>query len=174
MLERVAACERKAFRFQEEDLNMTELTTADLSHLRRAFELAREAGRAGNRPFGAVLVGRDGQILAEGQNAVRTGRDITAHAESAALRKVSPDQLLDATMFASGEPCAMCAAAMALGGLRRVIFGLSSPVIRERWPVPDPSLSLRCAEVLARASRPVEVVGPVLEEEAAAAFASAT
>lgn len=153
---------------------MTRPNENELIHLRRAFALAAEAGRAGNRPFGAVLVGRNGQVLAEGRNAVRTGGDVTAHAESVALRQVPPEALLDATMFASGEPCAMCSAAMGLGGLRRVVFGLSSPVIRERWPTPDPAVSLRCAEVLARATRPVEVVGPVLEDEAAAVFAAAS
>lgn len=152
---------------------MNALSEIEIGHLRRAITLGAEAGRAGNRPFGAVLVGRDGQVLAEGRNTVRSGHDVTAHAESVALRQVPPEALLDATMFASGEPCAMCAAAMGLGGLRRVVFGLSSPVIRQRWPTPDPAVALRCAEVLARASRPVEVVGPVLEEEAAAMFASA-
>lgn len=152
------------------------MNETDTRHLQRAFELSTQARLAGNRPYGAVLVARDGSVLSEGRNEVHTAQDVTAHAESAALRDAGARHgiaaLKDATMFASGEPCAMCSAAMALAGVARVVFGLSSPRARALFPNPGPGVALRCADVMKQASYPVEVVGPVLEDEAAAAFTS--
>lgn len=151
-----------------------QMNEIDTRHLQRAFELSAEARHAGDRPFGAVLVAKDGSVLSEGRNTVSTTQDITAHAESAALRDAGArhglERLQGATMYASGEPCAMCSAAMALAGVKRVLFGLSSPRARELLPPPATSVSLRCADVMKQASYEVEVVGPVLEKEAEGAF----
>lgn len=147
------------------------LTETDALHLRRAFALARQTAQQGNRPFGAVLVDARGDVLSEGVNEVHALGDITAHAETVALRAVSAPLLAGATMYASGEPCAMCSAAMALGGIARVVFGLPSPRIRAASAAGTRAISLRAAQVLGHASEPIEVVGPVLEEEAWEAFA---
>lgn len=149
---------------------MTTLTETDARHLRRAFELAREAGRVGNQPFGAVLVDARGEPLSEGMNQVRVTGNITAHAESEALRQVHFRLLDGGTMYASGEPCAMCSSAMVLGGIRRIVFGLSATRIRAASAPNARRLSLRSAQVLDHASEVVELVGPVLEDEAWAAF----
>lgn len=152
------------------------MNETDIGHLRRAFMLSTAARASGNRPYGAVLVGKNGAVLSEGRNEVHTKHDVTAHAESAALRDAGAqhglDSLQDATMYASGEPCAMCSAAMALAGIARVVFGLSAPRARQLLPAPTTGVSLRCADVMSQASYPVEVVGPVLESEAEAAFGS--
>jgi len=70
-----------------------------------------------------------------------------------------------ATLYASGEPCVMCASALFRAGLRRVVFAGGAP------PGMAPGLGWSCAEVLATASEPVELVGPLMQEEANAVCA---
>lgn len=139
------------------------------AHLSRAIELAVEAGEAGNRPFGAVLVGADGTVLAEGRNEVASAGDVTAHAELVAIRGAATAE--NATMYASGEPCPMCSAAMVWAGVTRIVFGASEP---EFSKILDggPRFSLRCAEVVGAADVDITVEGPVDEADALKAFRS--
>jgi tRNA(Arg) A34 adenosine deaminase TadA len=101
----------------------------DETHLRRAIELSEEARRAGDRPFGSVLVGPDGRVLAEDRNTVMTDRDITAHPELKLARwaaaRLDPQTARGTTMYTSCQPCAMCASAIERSGIGRVMFGLS-------------------------------------------------
>lgn len=153
------------------------VTDADLRWLRRSFELARQAARHGDRPFGAVLADADGQLLAEDANAEATERSCTAHAEANLVREATgwfPRSILAAaTAYASAEPCPMCAGALYWAGVRRVVYGLSGPRLYQLLGDPPDQMGLRCADVLATGRRGVEVVGPILEDEAAAAFAAA-
>src|SRR5436190_23494542 len=100
-------------------------TAEDLLHLHDAMELAASAARRGNRPFGAVIVGADGVALAAAENSTATDNDIAAHAEINAIRAVcrgaGQARLAGATIYASGEPCPMCAGAIIRFGLRRVV-----------------------------------------------------
>ena len=102
--------------------------------LTRSFELAAEARAAGDHPFGALFE-VDGEILAEARNRVNTDRDITAHAETALVRMLEQERLLNqigsGTLYTSCEPCPMCVGAMFWIGVRRVVFGLSSPRLTE-------------------------------------------
>jgi len=152
------------------------LPDLDLAHLRHAIELARNARAAGHHPFAAVIVADDGRTLAEAHNlAAGADGNPTQHAEllavALAFRVASPAQLARATLYASAEPCCMCAGAIHWCGIGRVVYGLSEGRLLElSGEHPDnPSLSLSCREVLARSGRKVEVVGPLLEDEAAAA-----
>ncbi len=142
----------------------------DLRHLRAAIAASRRARDRGNAPYGAVLVAADGALLATAENTQVTTQDCTAHAEVNLVREAVPrlerGQLAGATLYASGEPCAMCAWAIYLAGIRRVVFALGQP----RMPG---SIGLRAAEVLAHARPPVAVLGPVLEDEAAAVVSAA-
>jgi tRNA(Arg) A34 adenosine deaminase TadA len=61
----------------------------DRQHLRRALELARQARRHGNHPFGALLVDAEGNAVLEAENTVNTDRDVTAHAETNLVRAAS-------------------------------------------------------------------------------------
>lgn len=145
----------------------------DRRMIRRAFDVARRASEHGNRPFGAVLVDESGEVLFEGENTVADDGDVTGHAEThvvrLATRGLSPDTLARCTMYASTEPCPMCSAAIFMGNIRRVVFGISAERLRaERGDPNAPALRLSCAEVMSRASHPVEVVGPFLEDEALA------
>ncbi|MYU26317.1 nucleoside deaminase [Streptomyces sp. SID8352] len=148
----------------------------DATRLARAIELGRRAGTEGNRPFGAVLVAADGSVLAEGRNTVRTTGDITAHAESHALRAAGtargPAAVRGATLYASGEPCPMCATALYLAGVERVVYGFAAADMRRIGSADDPFIGLGCREVLAHGDRPVTVTGPV-HEGAGAVFTRA-
>ena len=79
------------------------------------------------------MVAADGRVLAEGGNLVHTTADVTAHAEVVALRALggaAGPHLAGATLYASGEPCAMCAAAIAWAGIGRVVFAVDAARIR--------------------------------------------
>jgi tRNA(adenine34) deaminase len=93
----------------------------------------REAERAlehGDVPIGAVLV-REGEIVAAGHNERELRQDPTAHAEVIALREAARTlgswRLLDTVVYVTLEPCAMCAGAIVLARVPRVVFGASDP-----------------------------------------------
>ncbi|MGJ7908115.1 nucleoside deaminase [Actinopolyspora sp. H202] len=102
----------------------------ELDQLRRCVELAEEALRAGDEPFGSVLVASDGRRLAEDRNRVVTGGDPTLHPEFALARwaatNLRPAQRSAATVFTSGEHCPMCAAAHGWVGLGRIVCASSA------------------------------------------------
>ncbi|MEV4788884.1 nucleoside deaminase [Streptomyces tuirus] len=101
----------------------------DLPHLRRCVELAAEALESGDEPFGSVLVGWDGTVLAEDHNRVASG-DRTRHPEFELARwaaaYLTPGERATATVYTSGEHCPMCAAAHAWVGLGRIVYVASS------------------------------------------------
>lgn len=96
----------------------------------RALESAREAESLGEVPVGAVVV-RDDEVLGEGFNRTITDADPTAHAEVVAIRRaaerVGDWRLLESTLYVTLEPCAMCAGAIVLARVPRVVFGASDP-----------------------------------------------
>ncbi len=118
------------------------MTGTDERHLRRAIELAAEARAAGDMPFGSLLVGPAGDVLAEDRNTVLTGRDISAHPELKlarwAARELDADVARRTTMYTSCQPCPMCAGAISRSGLGRVVFALSGEQLRELWGVLGP------------------------------------
>jgi tRNA(Arg) A34 adenosine deaminase TadA len=142
--------------------------------LRRSFEVARRAVTHGNHPFGAILVDQVGNVLIEAENGYMPARDGTAHSErllaTQACTTLSPDILSKATLYSSAEPCAMCAGAIYWAGIGRLVYGLSERRLRMltgNHPE-NPTLDLPCREVFASGQRATEVVGPLLEGEAAA------
>jgi len=98
--------------------------------MRRALELAGEAAAAGEVPIGAVVT-RGDDIIAEARNAMRGSNDPTAHAEIAAIRaaaaSLGTSRLDDCTIWVSLEPCAMCAAAIALARFKELRFAAEDP-----------------------------------------------
>jgi tRNA(Arg) A34 adenosine deaminase TadA len=142
--------------------------------LRRAFEVARRAHAHGNHPFGAILVGPDAKVLIESENGYLPDRDMTAHAErllaTQASRTHAPSFLAGCTLYTSAEPCAMCAGAIYWAGIGRIVFGLSERRLKQITGdhAENPTLDLPCHVVFAAGQRPVEVIGPILEDEAAA------
>ncbi len=150
------------------------LAADDTQYLRRAIELSAHAGARGNRPFGAVVVSRGGELLGEAWNDTVESRDCTGHAEVNALRiasKAHPrETLATATMYASGEPCVMCAGAIFWSGIRRVVFGLDAVRLRSfrKLHAGAGDLEMSCREVFESSPEPVEVIGPALADEATA------
>jgi tRNA(Arg) A34 adenosine deaminase TadA len=141
--------------------------------LRRSFDAARGAVTNGNHPFGAVLVDRDRNVLLEVQNGYMPAHDGTAHAErllaTQACTTLGSDVLKTATLYSSAEPCAMCAGAIYWAGIGRLVYGLSERRLRDiTGSHPEnPTLDLPCRKVFESGQRAVEVVGPLLEDEAA-------
>src|SRR4051794_27626673 len=98
--------------------------------MRRALDLAAEAAAAGEVPVGAVITLGD-EIVAEACNAMRGSSDPTAHAEMEAIRaaaaKLGSSRLDDCTLWVTLEPCAMCAAAIAVARLKALRFAAEDP-----------------------------------------------
>jgi tRNA(Arg) A34 adenosine deaminase TadA len=142
--------------------------------IRRAIDIARRAREHGNHPFGALLADAAGTVLVEAENTVITASDVTGHAETNLVRRASAQlaaaTLAAATLYTSTEPCAMCAGAIYWSGISRVVFGLREGELRALTgsDARNPTLALPCREVFARGQRPIEVIGPVLEDEARA------
>ncbi|MDB5812925.1 MAG: tRNA-specific adenosine deaminase [Rhodocyclales bacterium] len=148
---------------------MSTFTTQDEHYMRLAIEASREAVAEGNFPYGATLVSADGKVHVSRNNQVTSG-DCTGHAEVVLVREVAQtlgaQALVGATVYASGEPCAMCSGAMFWAGVAHIVYAMPTRVINAVGGAPY--LQPKTAEVLAGASRAVRVDGPLLEEEATA------
>ena len=98
--------------------------------MRRALELAREAAAADEVPVGAVVTCGD-EVIAEARNAMRGSADPTAHAEMVAIRaaaaKLGASRLDECTLWVTLEPCAMCAAAVAVARMKALRFAADDP-----------------------------------------------
>lgn len=110
---------------------MVEFAADDVRWMREALKLAREARARGEVPVGAVAVGADGRLLGKGQNQIATLGDPTAHAEilalGAAASALESPHLLDTTLYVTLEPCPMCAGALVLARVARLVFGAADP-----------------------------------------------
>ena len=135
----------------------------DLGYMRRALELAAQAGDSGEVPVGAVLV-LNGRMVGEGANRMIAAGDPTAHAEMEALRAACAQEgnyrLPGAELFVTLEPCAMCAGALVLARVSRVVFAARDPRSGAAGSVfnvlANPSLNHQCV-----------VQSGLLEEESA-------
>lgn len=98
--------------------------------MRRALDLAEQAAVDGEVPVGAVIT-RNGNIIATGANATRSGSDPTAHAEIVAIRaacaELGTDRLTDCDLWVTLEPCAMCGGAIAHARIARLYYAASDP-----------------------------------------------
>ncbi len=149
--------------------------TSDLEPMRLAIAASRAALDAGNNPYGAVLVSAAGEVLQVAANQQNTGHDVTGHAEVVLVReaaaRLGAAALIEGTVYASGEPCAMCSGALYWAGIRRIVYAASNDVMNELFG--GDQLPIRCADVLAGASRKVRVDGPLLADAAVAVLRDA-
>jgi tRNA(Arg) A34 adenosine deaminase TadA len=149
----------------------------DEDYVRLTLDIARQARAAGNHPFGAILVGSDGAVLMQAGNAHGDAGDRTGHAERVLMTRASlaysAEYLAKCTMYASAEPCAMCAGSAYWAGIGRVVFGLSERDLGLLiGPHPENlTMDLPCRVVFGAGQRTVEVVGPLLEDESRAVHA---
>jgi tRNA(Arg) A34 adenosine deaminase TadA len=146
----------------------------DEALLRLAFDVAKRSREAGDHPFGSVLADGEGKFLIEqGNGYTSEGGDRTAHAErllaSRAARAYDLATLAKCTLYTSAEPCAMCAGAIYWAGIGRVVYGQTEKALKAQTGAHEenPTLDLPCDIVFAAGQRPTEVVGPLLENEAA-------
>ncbi len=117
-------------------------------------------------------------MLLEVENGYLPDRDMTGHAERLLATQASKQfdcQISRATarIYTSAEPCAMCAGAIYWAGIGRVVYGLSERRLKSITGdhAENPTLDLPCRTVFAAGQRAVEVIGPLLEDEAAALHA---
>ena len=143
--------------------------------LRRAFDVARRSRQQGDHPFGSILVGPDGAVLKEQGNGFSSeGGDMTAHAERLlatwSSKTLGSAFLARCTLYTSAEPCAMCSGAIYWAGIGRVVYGQSEKSLKAMTGAhgENPTLDLPCRVVFGAGQRAVEIVGPLLEGEAAA------
>ena len=146
------------------------MTDGDLQLLRRAIAIAQRAREHGNHPFGALLADEQGRVLLEAENSVNTESDCTGHAELNLMRLASRQYTFDAlaacTLYTSAEPCPMCSGAIFWGGVGRVVYALSEAGLYAMTGDSPHKLPLACREVFAHGGRPIEVLGPAIEDEA--------
>lgn len=106
------------------------MTAQDEHFMQLALEEAQLAADEDEVPVGAVVV-MDGQVLGRGHNQTETLRDVTAHAEmialTAAANHLGSKYLPGCTLYVTLEPCDMCAGAIALSQISRIVFGVSDP-----------------------------------------------
>lgn len=141
---------------------MTKVDRRDIDAMRIALDEARLAGRAGDIPIGAVVLDATGSVVARGRNAREARSDPTAHAEIDALRLAAQAlgswRLDGCTLVVTLEPCPMCAGAVVMSRIERLVFGAWNDeygaagsawdLVRDR-----------------RLNHQVEVVGGVLRDE---------
>jgi len=128
--------------------------SSDADFMRKAFELARQAGRADEVPVGAVLV-HEGTIIGKGHNAPIGLNDPTAHAEIQALREgaaaLGNYRLEGTTLYVTMEPCVMCAGALVNARVSRLVFGtrdLRFGGVRSKFRLADSDLLNHRVEVV--------------------------
>lgn len=135
------------------------------SHMDVALQLAAEAFERGDWPVASVIV-KDGKVLATGQNRQNSRNDITIHAETDALReafaKLGSTDLSGATLYSTMEPCAMCAEAMRMAKVGRLVLGLRHADLK-RTDLGSYSVEAFCAML----AWPLELVTGVRHAECA-------
>ena len=107
------------------------MSKRDIEMMVLALDEARQAATRGEVPVGAVIVGPDGRALASTGNRIEELTDPTAHAEVLAIREAAANlqspRLIDCDLYVTLEPCAMCAQAISLARVRRLVFAAYDP-----------------------------------------------
>lgn len=109
----------------------------DVAWMQRALALAREGDAAPDKnPIGCVIV-RNGEVIGEGCNEVGLRHDATAHAEIVSMRrageKLQCDELRDATLYTTLQPCGMCTMAAIWAKIGRIVYGAGRDNVHEMY-----------------------------------------
>jgi len=136
----------------------------------RFMRLAIEEARLADLPFGTIIV-KEGNILARGRNLGRTQGDPTAHGEMVAIRNCltqhGREALRSATLYTTGEPCAMCIGAILWSGIGRVVFGASIVQLAAKLD----QIMVASTEIATKALfAPISISGGVLADAALQLF----
>ena len=128
-------------------------------------KLALEEAKKGDSPYGAVLV-KDNKVIAKGHNTVKQDSDPSAHAEINVIRslttRINNPSLEGYTIYSTGEPCPMCAAACIWTGISEIVFGAS---IQDLVLVKQAQINIPCEEILAKGFRKIKVTKGLLKQE---------
>jgi len=141
----------------------------DARYMRLALEEASKAYALGEVPIGAVIIDGDGAVAARGHNMRELWHDATAHAEMIAIReacrKLGKWRLSDLTLYVTIEPCPMCAGALVMSRIRRLVYGstdakagaaeslfnvVDHPALNHQLEVTAGVLQEECAEIMKR------------------------
>jgi tRNA(Arg) A34 adenosine deaminase TadA len=158
----------------EEEYVMVTLNEQDDRLLREAIAVSQRSRDNGNHPFGALLADENGDVILEAENSVPSTGDVTGHAETNLIRMatttLSPEVIAKATMYVSGESCAMCAGAIYWGGINRLVYAMAeTDLLALTGAHPEnPTMTLPCRAVFESGQREIEVIGPALVEESLA------
>lgn len=127
--------------------------------------LALEEAKKGDMPYGAVIV-KDNEVVMQGYNTVQRDSDPSAHAEINAIRsltnKIQQNSLEGYTLYTTGEPCPMCAAACVWVGISEIVFGAS---IQDLIEANQSQIDISCEEVIAKGFRQIKVTKGLLKDE---------
>lgn len=141
----------------------------DARYMRLALEEAAKAYDLGEVPIGAVIIDGDGAVVARGHNMREGWQDATAHAEMLVIReacgKLGKWRLSGLTLYVTIEPCPMCAGALVMSRIRRLVYGstdakagaaeslfnvVNHPALNHRMEVTAGVLQEECAEIMKR------------------------
>ena len=127
--------------------------------------LALSEAKKGESPYGAVIV-KDNEVVAKGYNTVKRDSDPSAHAEMNAIRslttKIQNPSLEGYTIYATGEPCPMCATACVWTGLAEIIIGAS---IEDLILINQSQVRISCEEIIAKSFKNIKVIKGLLRQE---------
>ncbi|MBO3696874.1 nucleoside deaminase [Roseivirga sp. E12] len=144
----------------------------DKRFVRMAIEVAKKSKEKGNLPFGCILVDGNGEVIIAGENTINTDNDCLAHAEINLIREVSKTHdhayLQNCSIYTSDEPCPMCTSAIYWSGIGKLVYGLSKAKYYEIVGRDNPNwvFEMPTRELLDKGGRKLEVIGPLLEDEA--------
>ncbi len=127
--------------------------------------LALEEAKKGDAPYGAVIV-KDNQVVATAHNTVGRDSDPSAHAEINVIRRLTAQlksfSLEGYTIYTTGEPCPMCAAACVWAGIAEIVYGAS---IEDLIQANQGQIQISCEEIIAKSFRNIKVTKGVLRQE---------
>jgi tRNA(adenine34) deaminase len=150
-----------------ESLRRIGMSTDHVKFMALAIEESRKGLRIGERPFGAVVVQGD-EIIARTYSVVESSGDPTSHAETMAIRAATAHlkslSLKDCTLYASCDPCPMCAGAILASHIERLVIGASSEALMRLTGQPPRSYSVE--ELSKQMNVKLDVIRGVLQDEA--------
>ncbi|OKP77645.1 tRNA-specific adenosine deaminase [Paenibacillus helianthi] len=146
------------------------MTNKDEIFMKQAIEVALQARKEGNEPFGAILVKKD-EVVMVGENKINTFCDPTHHAEIGLIRKFCSENnifdLNEYTLYTSCEPCVMCSGAMVWSNLGKIVYSVSHDQLAE---IAGSNIMIACNEVFEKSPQRPELVEQVLNDEGLKVF----
>lgn len=135
-------------------------------YIRLAIDEALKGKQGGNRPYGSVVVDRNGKVLARAHATVHMGHDPTAHAETSALKKAAKRQkhhkLEGCSLFSTAEPCIMCMGACIWARITHVYFGVT---LDDLIATGHEQVMISDQDIAQKAPWPIQVTSGILRNE---------